>query len=112
MLIADARLKFDLKEYHEALIDYTRAIEIDRNNVNAYEGRACVHSRLEDFPSALLDRDKLIELDSDCDTCRVLCNRGYKNMLGDYDGAKIDLHKARQLDSDYFCTLSRWIQQH
>jgi len=58
-LLYRANAKWNIREYSEAHKDYSRVIEIDPLNIEAYDGRAnCV-----DTSEAIKDYSKIIELD-------------------------------------------------
>lgn len=87
--------KFILEDYEGALQEYTKAIEVDPNNVFAYESRGTVELHLENYSSALLDFTKAIKIEP---RALFYCNRGIaKYLLNDRTGALLDWDKAAEL---------------
>ena len=89
-----SRGTFKGTESHEdAIEDYTKAIEIDPNNVFAYRLRADSKCKLGDYQGAIDDYTKAIEIEP---------NKAYlynyrsesKRKLGDNEGADEDDRKA------------------
>ena len=54
-----------LKNYEEAILDFTKEIELYPDNDSAYYERAIAFSRLDKYTSALDDYAKAIELNPD-----------------------------------------------
>ena len=55
--------KFYLNDMKGAIVDYTRAIKIDPNYVEAYRKRGLAKETLKDFSGAIVDYTKAIEID-------------------------------------------------
>lgn len=54
--------KIELKDYKNALADYTKAIQLEPNNYDAYLGRGKVERLLKDYNNSIKDYTKAIEL--------------------------------------------------
>lgn len=81
--------KFNLEEYHEAILDYTKVI-FYKPDADSYYNRANAKFNLNDYQGALLDYTKAIEIDPNLiDAYYNLGNTKY--FLGDYEGAIKDL---------------------
>lgn len=52
-----------VKHYHEAVDEYSKAIELDPSNAVYHSNRSFAHLRLEEYGSAAVDATKAIELD-------------------------------------------------
>ncbi len=85
--------------YEGALIDYSKAIEIDIEFIDAYRNRASVKCSLGDYEGAIEDYSKLIEINSeDIDAYE---DRGRaKYSLKNYIGAIEDFDKIIKLDNE------------
>ena len=55
--------KFYLDEMKGAIVDYTKAIKIDPNYVEAYRKRGLAKETLKDYSGAIVDYTKAIEID-------------------------------------------------
>ncbi len=53
----------DSKNYDSAIENYTKLIELDKDNFIAYNNRAIVYSQKDDYDNAIKDIDKAIELE-------------------------------------------------
>jgi tetratricopeptide (TPR) repeat protein len=53
----------DLKKYQEAINDYTQALEIEPNYLNALYGRGKAFKELKKYQEAVIDYTKVIEID-------------------------------------------------
>ena len=58
-----ARIHYDLKQYHEAIDDYTHAIQLDSRYVEAYNNRGAVYHSLGQYHDAIADFTDAIRLD-------------------------------------------------
>jgi tetratricopeptide (TPR) repeat protein len=65
---------FDIGSCHQAIEDYTRAIQFDPSFARAYNNRAYTNMRLHNYKDALTDLNKAIVLDPNYAT--ALMNRG------------------------------------
>ena len=84
-------------DYLGAIADYTKAIEIDPEDIESYNNRGLVKHELEDYSGAIADYTKAIEINP---TYYVdpYVNRGVaKYELNDYSGAIADYTKAIEL---------------
>ncbi|MFB1018637.1 MAG: tetratricopeptide repeat protein, partial [Flavobacteriales bacterium] len=54
--------KFYLNDITDAIVDYTKAIEIDPNYVEAYRKRGLAKETLKDFSGAIVDYTKAVEI--------------------------------------------------
>lgn len=78
---------------------FSKAIEMDPENLDAYFYRAVTKDNLGDFSGAILDYTKVIFFEPSAD---VYFNRGNsKYSLMDYMGAKEDFEKALDLNPDF-----------
>ena len=84
--------KVEYKDYLGAIIEFTKAIEIDENYIDAIIQRGYSKAILKDYKGAIEDFNKTIELDNDS---RIYSARGRskKNLL-DFDGALQDYNIA------------------
>ena len=84
--------KFKYKDYLAAIVDFTKAIEIDENYNDAYIKRGDSKAELKDYNGALEDYNKAIQLDVDI---KVYYKRGkIKKELLDFNGALQDYNIA------------------
>lgn len=88
---------YSLKQYKEAVENYTRAIQLQANNSIFYNNRGCSYDNLGEYDKAISDYNKAIELDPENST--IYNNRGYLYFtLREYDKAILDLEEAIRLD--------------
>ena len=97
--------KFYLSDMKGAITDYTKAIKIDSNYVEAYRKRGLAKEELKDFSGAIVDYTKAIEIterSSFTDSnAMYYYNRGLsKYYLGDKIAACKDARKAQDLRYD------------
>ncbi len=86
-----------LGEYEVAIEDYTRAIDLNPQYVEAYTNRGIVNRALGKFEEAIEDYDKAIELDSQ--DARAYCGRGNANYAsGKFAEAIEDYNKVIKLN--------------
>lgn len=84
--------KIQYKDFLSAIIDFTKAIEINENYIEAIEKRGDSKAELKDYNGALEDYDKAIQLDVDI---KVYYKRGkIKKELLDFNGALQDYNIA------------------
>jgi len=84
----------------EAVVSYTRAIELDPNNTVAYSNRANVYQQLGKHTEAIADYTKSIEVDPE--NADAYLNRGLAHYdLQEYDQAIPDFEAALQIDPNY-----------
>ncbi|MGI0479732.1 protein kinase domain-containing protein [Geminocystis sp. CENA526] len=90
----------ELKQYEKAIIDYTKAIELDPNYIYAYNNRGVVYENLKEYEKAIMDYTKAIELDPNYKS--AYNNRGIVyGQLKEYEKAIMDYTKAIELDPNY-----------
>jgi tetratricopeptide (TPR) repeat protein len=84
-------------DYEGAIIDFTKAIEIDVEYIDAYRGRAYAKWFLRDYEGAISDYTKILDFNpEDIDAYE---SRGRsKASLKDYNGAIGDFDKVIELD--------------
>jgi superkiller protein 3 len=81
----------------EAVVEYSKAIDLDPKNVWAWNGRAWACNELHQYDKALADCNKAIELDPK--NVRAWSNRGFAYLsLHEYAKALVDCSKAVELD--------------
>ena len=79
--------------------DFDKAIELNPTDPDFYYERGRIRKLLEDYDNALLDYNKVIELDPQAD---VYYSRGnLKKRMDDFDGALSDFDKAIELDPEF-----------
>ena len=85
--------KYKQGDCQGAIADYTKAIEINPQDVGAYTNRGLAKDDLEDYEGAIADYDKVIEINPKlADAYRM---RGVdKELIGDLKGACSDWRKA------------------
>jgi tetratricopeptide (TPR) repeat protein len=87
-------------DYQGAIADYTKAIEIDPKDADAYIRRGNARYDLGDKPGAIADYTKAIEIDPKY--AAVYFNRGNTRAdLGDKPGAIADYSKAIEINPKY-----------
>ena len=87
---------YSLKQYKEAVENYTQAIQLQSNTALFYNNRGCAYGGLGEYDKAISDYNKAIELDSFNST--DYHNRGYTyNNLKEYEKAISDYGKAIEL---------------
>jgi tetratricopeptide (TPR) repeat protein len=98
--------KARLKDYKEAIADYTKAIELKPDYAEAYVMMGFARDKLDDYDGAIADFTKAIEVKPDYPAAYWF--RGYsKECHKDYRGAIADFTKAIGLKPDYaeaYCT--------
>ena len=92
-----AYAKNNIKDYQGAIIDYSRAIEIEPEYAIAYSNRGVAKYYLEDFRGAIIDYTKAIRIYPEYGLAYY--NRALaKDNLQDYQGAIFDYSKAIKYD--------------
>ncbi len=91
--------KYSNSDYEGAIIDFTKAIEIDGEYIDAYKDRAIAKWWMRDYEGAIIDYNKILDFNSeDIDAYE---SRGRaKTSLKDYKGAIEDFNKAIELDKE------------
>ena len=83
-------------DYQKAIVDFTKAIEINPKYAKAYNNRGVARGFLEDYQGAIVDFTKAIEINLKYVTAYY--NRGIAHyQLKDYQRAITDLQKAAKL---------------
>ena len=62
-ILKKANEMYDAKRYHEALELYNRALDVDKNNVNALNNKGLCYDRIGKFEEAIKWYDKALEVD-------------------------------------------------
>ena len=95
-LIESGKMKFELNDYHGAIKDFNKVIEIDENNVFAFYERGRAKDKLGDFYGSVDDFTKALEIDNKYTQAYI--ERGnVKNEKLNYKGAITDYTKALTL---------------
>jgi tetratricopeptide (TPR) repeat protein len=91
---------FDSKSYNDAIEDFSRAIEKDSNDVEAYNLRGRAYTRQKNYDDALKDFKKAIDLNQDY--AEAFFSRGeLYGQREQYEEALIDFDQAINLNPDY-----------
>ncbi len=87
------------EDYNGAIADFSKAIEIDPNNVRSYFGRGLAKAQLADYKGALVDYSKAIEIEPD--NAEAYVGRGALRLffLRNKYEACLDFSKAGDLGS-------------
>lgn len=88
--------KASLGDYGGAIVEFSKAIEIDPHSAEIFYRRGLAKSKLEDYRGAIADFSKAIEIDPR--NAGAYNTRGLaKYWLGDKDEGCLDISKAREL---------------
>jgi len=88
--------KYDQQDYKGAILDYTKAIELNPKDSEAYYNRGTAKHKLQDYRGATQDYNKAIELNPK--DSEAYYNRGLaKILLEQKDNSCLDLSKAEEL---------------
>ena len=88
---------FHLKEYHQALVDFDRALELDPDFIDAHDGRGWAYFKLHSYQRAIEHFDRMIELDPESPW--TYHSRGWVYYwLKEYQRAIEDFDHALELD--------------
>ncbi len=88
-------------QYDKAIEDYSRAIAIDPNNANAYNGRGIAYRKKDQYDKALEDFNKAIAIDPN--SANAYNGRGIAYRKKDqYDKALEDFNKAIAIKPTYY----------
>lgn len=85
------------QKFIEALENYSKAIELGTDQLDAYQSRALLHGVLNDIPAMLSDLDHFIEKSSDDSLGHFYRGLAYYRNK-EYEKALVDLDKAIELD--------------
>ena len=92
-----ASKKFDKGIYKGAISDYTKAIKINPDYGDAFDGRGFAKEKIEDYKGAISDYTKAIKINPE--NGDAFHGRGYsKEMLKDFEGAISDYTKAIKIN--------------
>ena len=98
--LESANAHFEQGAYEDAITDYSRAIELNSKNPEAYRKRGTAYGFLEDYENTIRDFTKAIELAPD--NAPDYNNRGSAyDFLGDSQKAIQDFNKAIALDPNF-----------
>lgn len=90
--------KFKTADYRGAIVDYSKAIEIDPKQVRYYLDRALVKDQyLKDYRGAIDDYTKVIELDDQKKASPYFLRGMAKIRIQQKDSGCLDLSKAGEL---------------
>jgi tetratricopeptide (TPR) repeat protein len=90
----------DLKDYAKAITDYTKAIAINPESLEAYFNRGIIYAALKDYAKAIADYTKAIAINPE--DSGVYNNRGSAyDDLKDYAKAIADYTKAIAINPEY-----------
>jgi tetratricopeptide (TPR) repeat protein len=84
-------------DYDNAIADFTQAINLDPDNVYAYNGRGFAYSIKGDYDNAIADYTQAIKLNPDDPTAYYFRGLAYRDK-GDYDRAITDFTHVIRLD--------------
>ena len=99
-LIFSANEKYQQHNYHQAIKEYTQAIELHPNDALAFCGRGVAYFRLGDGYKALTDYDRAIEL-SPLYTLAYYRRGFLYYTVKDYATAIIDYNRTIELKPDF-----------
>lgn len=89
----------NMRNYEQAIYDYTKAIDLDRHYAEAYNNRSAAHLMMENYARAVLDCNWTLELAPHFVAAYV--NLGIAHTgLRKYNQALLDYRKALELDPD------------
>jgi tetratricopeptide (TPR) repeat protein len=89
-----------LNQMEDAVLDYTRALELKPDYIDAYMARGFTYYEMERYPEALADFAKLKEIRPSLPTVYMFSGLTYR-LLGDFENALVDLNKATELQPSY-----------
>jgi tetratricopeptide (TPR) repeat protein len=92
------------KEFDKAIADYNAAIEIDRDQIQAFIGRGVAHKRQKKYTLAIADYNEALKIDPE----NADANNAYAWLLATCPEQRIrDAKKALQLATKA-CELTQW----
>jgi tetratricopeptide (TPR) repeat protein len=95
--------KIDLEDYQGAIADFTKAIEINPNYIDAYTGRGYAKDNLKDHLGAVANYTKAIKINPN--NSKAYTGRGVsKAKLEDHQGAIADYTKAIEINPNSSAT--------
>ncbi len=88
--------KYNQRDFPGALSDFTKAIELRQDFIEAYYNRGILRINLGDYQGGIADFSHVINLDPS--RIEAYYNRGnIRSIIGDYQGAIADFNKVIQL---------------
>ncbi|MCC5920218.1 MAG: tetratricopeptide repeat protein [Cyclobacteriaceae bacterium] len=99
-LVADGKNFLEAKEFKLALLNFTQAVEKDKNNELAYFYRGITKKEFDDKHGAMKDFNMALDLDETM-VSAYFYRGSIKYDLQDYYGAISDYNKALELDGSY-----------
>lgn len=97
---AEGNAYYNEQKFAEAIVAYTRAIELNPYYADAYSNRGTAKDNLGQYKEAIADYDEAIRLQPDY--AIAYSNRGYsKDRLGFHEEALKDIDEAIRLNPDY-----------
>jgi tetratricopeptide (TPR) repeat protein len=92
--------KYQDKDFQGAIADYTEAIRLNPNFVEAYNNRGLARDELKDFQGAINDYTQAIKINPNY--AKAYSNRGLvRKELKDFQGAINDYNQAIKIDPNY-----------
>lgn len=92
-LVMRGNYYFKEQQYKNAIEDFSKALQVNEKEVNAYNGRAAAYLKLAEYEKAVRDCNQALDLDPNFSY--VYYNRGIaKEMLRDVEGACYDWQNA------------------
>jgi tetratricopeptide (TPR) repeat protein len=88
------------EDLDKEIADYTQAIRINPNNVDAYNNRGIAYGRKGDYDRAIADFNQAIRLNSNYTEAYVSRGVAYHDK-GDYDRAIADFNQAIRINPNY-----------
>jgi tetratricopeptide (TPR) repeat protein len=99
-LLVSASANYKSRNYQDAIVEYSKAIQLDPTDAQAFCGRGVAYYRLSDGHRALKDYNRAIELDPNLSIAYY--RRGFLHYLTkDYSSAIVDYNKAIELKPDF-----------
>jgi serine/threonine protein kinase len=89
----------NMRNYEQAIYDFSRAIQLDRHYAEAYNNRSAAHLMMENYAQALLDCNWTLELAPHFVAAYINLGIAHTGLL-DYLQAIKDYDQALQLDPD------------
>ncbi|XP_075008535.1 tetratricopeptide repeat protein 6 [Calonectris borealis] len=94
-------LLLHLDQYHEAIRQFTNAIEIDPLNIRAYVCRAQAYHKIHNLPNAVKDINRAIHLYPNKSQLCILRGQ-YLMELKKYELASLCIHQLAEMDEESF----------
>lgn len=94
-------LKFRNGDYDGAIVDFSRAIELDPGNSRHYLMRGNAKKQQRDYAGAIADYTRAIEFERDYKEVMFTARAGARELTGDLDGAIADYSRAIELDPKF-----------